>query len=114
MGGEGENKWINIGNQNSATELCKDYTEIYGEASPANPAWGRMNDYYAEFKNVIYCCEATDVPKFEEPPVPITAKPTTAKPTKKPTSKPTSKPTCPPGFRIMCMGTICACSNGQI
>jgi hypothetical protein len=85
MGGEGENKWINIGNQNSATELCKDYTEIYGEASPANPAWGRMYDYYAEFKNVLYCCEATDVPKFQEPPVPITAKPTQS-PTQSPTT----------------------------
>jgi hypothetical protein len=99
MGGEGDNMWINIGNQNPATELCKDHGESFKKER--NPAWGNNNDYY-DFKNSIYCCKETYVPKFEEPPTPITAKPTASPTTATPTAKPTTatpttkKPTASP------------------
>jgi len=85
IGGEGENKWINIGNQNSATELCKDRYELgYGD-----PSWGvhtqKNVDTPVPFKNVIYCCREHDAATFEDPPpntptiAPTTLKPTTLK-----------------------------------
>jgi hypothetical protein len=60
IGGEGENKWIQIGNQNSATELCKEHNELgYGY-----PEWGKHTqkniDNGFPFKNVIYCCRVKD------------------------------------------------------
>jgi len=97
IGGEGANMWINIGNQNSATELCKDHYEL----GKGNPEWGLHNYQQlpsgawsgSDFKRSIYCCWGSDAPTFEDPPpteAPTTLTPTTAKPT-------TATPTLPPG-----------------
>ena len=88
IGGEGVNKWINIGNQNPTTELCKDHYELgYG-----NPEWG-LHGYQqlpsgawsgSDFKRSIYCCWGSDVPTFEDPPPNTpTIAPTTSTPTNK-------------------------------
>lgn len=49
FGGEGDNMWINIGNQNSTTELCRDHGK-YGA-----PLWGQESTVQT-WKSVIYCC----------------------------------------------------------
>ena len=76
IGGEGANMWINIGNQNSATELCKDHGESFKKER--HPAWGNDWDNSYDFKRSIYCCWGSDAPTFEEP-------------------LPTEAPTLPPG-----------------
>ena len=86
IGGEGANMWINIGNQNSATELCKDHYEL----GKGNPEWGLHNYQQlpsgawsgSDFKRSIYCCWGSDAPTFEDPPPNTpTIAPTTLKPT---------------------------------
>jgi hypothetical protein len=89
IGGEGENKWIQIGNQNSATELCKEHNELgYGY-----PEWGKHTQKNINtgfpFKNVVYCCRVRDAelvaadwgePRPNTPTFsPITSNPTTLK-----------------------------------
>jgi hypothetical protein len=49
FGVEGDNMWIQIGNQNPTTELCRDHGK-YG-----SPPWGVTTDVQP-WKSVIYCC----------------------------------------------------------
>jgi hypothetical protein len=41
--------WINIGNHNPTTELCRDHGQF------GAPSWGQTTDV-PSFKSVIYCC----------------------------------------------------------
>ena len=94
--------WINIGNQNPTTELCKDHSEL---GKGRNPEWGtdigqlvqlssgawQRRGY--DFKVSIYCCWPNDVPTFEDPPPTPTQAPTASKPSTAPTAAPTQAPT---------------------
>jgi hypothetical protein len=109
IGGEGENMWINIGNQNPATELCKDHGESFKKER--HPAWGNDWENSYDFRNVVYCCNVTDVEETAKP----TATPTTANPTATPTTAtPTAKPTASPTTAIARMQASVDVTNNAV